>query len=132
MSLGGRGRSQAFEVAIDKATAQKVISVVAAGNSNADACGYSPAYVPNAITVGATDSSDARARFSNYGRCLDIFAPGVQVKSAWSTSDSAYNSISGTSMACPHVAGAVALLLRDYPTATVKEISDKLIEAATP
>merc|ERR1719506_122548 len=131
MSLGGRGTSQAYRTAIDRAAAAKVITVVAAGNSNANACGFSPAFVPSAITVGATDSRDARARFSNYGSCLDIWGPGVNVLSAWSTSDTATRAISGTSMACPHVAGQAALLLQKDKSMTAAQMSSKMQELAT-
>ena len=88
-----------------------VPTVVAAGNSNANACGYSPASEPKAITVGSTTNTDARSGFSNYGTCLDIYAPGSGITAAWIGSDSAINTISGTSMASPHVCGGVALLL---------------------
>ena len=93
------------------AVSKGVTMVVAAGNSNANACNYSPARAPSAITVGATTSADARASYSNYGTCLDLFAPGSGITSAWHTSDSATNTISGTSMASPHVAGVAALAL---------------------
>jgi subtilisin family serine protease len=90
------------------AVAKGVTMVVAAGNSNANACKSSPASEPTAITVGATTSTDARAGYSNYGSCLDIFAPGSGITSAWYNADNAINTISGTSMASPHVAGAAA------------------------
>merc|ERR1711972_1272145 len=111
MSLGGPGTSRADKIAIDKATNAGVVVVVAAGNENDDACGYSPAYVPNAITVGSTGSYDRRSGFSNYGSCVQIYAPGSAIISASHLSDSGTSTKSGTSMACPHVAGAAALLL---------------------
>jgi subtilisin family serine protease len=81
-------------------------------------CRYSPARVPSAVTVGATTSTDARASYSNYGSCLDVFAPGSSITSDWYNSNTATNTISGTSMATPHVAGVAALYLQAHPSAT--------------
>ena len=105
---------------------------VAAGNSNADACNSSPARAVNAITVGATTSTDARASYSNFGSCLDIFAPGSGITSSWIGSTTATNTISGTSMATPHVAGVAAVLLERYPTSTPADISAMLRASAIP
>ena len=96
-----------------------------------DACTVSPARVPAAITVGASDSRDRAASFSNYGRCVDWFAPGVGIASAWSTGDTAAKTISGTSMAAPHVAGAAALYLQRRPSATPAAVTTALRAATT-
>jgi aqualysin 1 len=127
MSLGG-GASSAVDTAVKNAIADGVTFAVAAGNSNADACRYSPARVPDALTVGATTSKDDRASYSNYGKCLDLFAPGSSITSAWSTGDGATNTISGTSMATPHVAGVAALYLQggyQSPANVASEITSK-------
>ncbi len=110
MSLGG-GYSPALNSAVAAAVADGIVFAVAAGNETADACGVSPASEPTAITVGSTTSTDARSSFSNYGPCLDIFAPGSSILSAWIGSATETATISGTSMAAPHVAGAAAVLL---------------------
>ncbi len=105
--------------------------VVAAGNSNADACNYSPSSEPSAITVGATTSSDARAAYSNYGKCLDLFAPGSSISSAWHTATDASATLNGTSMASPHVAGIAALALAANGTASPASVTDFLLANAT-
>ena len=123
MSLGGGGNTSADAAAANLHTTHGLTVVVAAGNSNADACGFSPARQPLMITVGATDANDARSiwtfgQASNWGTCLDWFAPGTAITSAWIGSNTATNTINGTSMAAPHVAGAAARYLQTYPTAT--------------
>jgi Subtilisin-like serine proteases len=130
MSLGG-GASSAIDTAVANSVASGVTYVVAAGNSGANACNYSPARSSSAITVGATTNADARASFSNYGSCLDIFAPGVNILSSWYTSNTATNTISGTSMASPHVAGAAALVLSANPTWSPAQVKNYLVSNAT-
>jgi subtilisin family serine protease len=130
MSLGG-GASTALDTAVNNSIAAGVVYGVAAGNDNANACNGSPSRVPNAITVGATTSSDARASFSNYGTCVDIFAPGQSITSSWYSSDTATNTISGTSMATPHVVGAAARLLQDS-SLTPQQVRDTMVANATP
>ena len=129
MSLGG-GASTATDNAVNAAVAAGVTMVVAAGNDNSDACGFSPARAANAITVGSTTSSDSRSSFSNFGTCLDIYAPGSSITSTWSTSNSATNTISGTSMASPHVAGVAALYLDANPGATPAQVQTAIENAA--
>jgi subtilisin family serine protease len=130
MSLGG-GASQALDDSVNSAVAAGVVFVVAAGNDNANACNYSPARAASALTVGSTTNTDARSSFSNFGTCLDIYAPGSSITSAWHTSDTATNTISGTSMASPHVAGVAALYLGCNPTATPAQVEQALEGNAT-
>ncbi len=129
MSLGG-GPSTSLDTAVKNSIAGGVVYAIAAGNSNRDACKYSPARVPEAITVGATTSTDSRASYSNYGTCLDLFAPGSSITSAWYTSNTATNTISGTSMATPHVTGVAALYLEGH-SGTAQQVRDAIVAAAT-
>jgi subtilisin family serine protease len=136
MSLGGAA-STAVDQAVQRSITDGVTYAVAAGNGNQsgvpqDACKSSPARVPAALTVGATTRTDAAASFSNYGACVDLFAPGVGITSSWYTGDAAINTISGTSMATPHVAGVAALYLQTHPadfpatvSAAVKALTSK-------
>ncbi len=131
MSLGG-GASSAMDAAIARATAKGIPVVVAAGNESRNACLGSPARAPSALTIGATDSLDRRASFSNYGSCLDLFAPGVSIRSASNTSPTGSRVLSGTSMASPHVAGLAALVLQTQPGATAEQVNGFIKTTATP
>jgi len=130
MSLGG-SFSSSVNSAVSNAVSAGVVFAVAAGNESTDACTKSPASTPNALTVGATGSNDVRASFSNYGSCLDIFAPGVSITSSTNTSDISTASWSGTSMASPHVAGAAALYLSANSSATPAQVESALEGNAT-
>jgi subtilisin family serine protease len=130
MSLGG-GASSSLDRAVNRSIDDGVSYAVAAGNSNANACNSSPARVPAALTAGSTTSTDARSSFSNIGSCLDLFAPGSSITSAWYTSNTATNTISGTSMASPHVAGAAARYLEGDPSASPAEVSNAIRSNAT-
>ena len=136
MSLGG-GASTTVDDAVKRMIADGVASAVAAGNGNQagiaqDACKYSPARVPEAITIGATTKTDAKTSWSNYGNCVDFFAPGAGITSAWiGAGTTETNTISGTSMATPHVAGVAALYLETNKTATPQQVRDALYAATT-
>jgi subtilisin family serine protease len=135
MSLGGSA-STAVDAAVSNSIADGVTYAVAAGNGNVagraqDACKSSPARVPGALTVGAVDKTDKKASWSNYGNCVDWFAPGVSITSAWMGSDTATNTISGTSMATPHTAGVAALYLQGSPGASPADVRTALYENLT-
>jgi subtilisin family serine protease len=130
MSLGG-GVSSALDTAVNNSIADGVTYAVAAGNESTNACNGSPSRVGAALTVGSTTSTDARSSFSNFGSCLDIFAPGSSITSAWYTSNSATNTISGTSMATPHVAGVAALYLQGNPSASPSTVGNAIISTST-
>lgn len=130
LSLGGPA-STALDQAVNRVSASGITVVVAAGNETQNACNVSPARASSVITVGATTRTDSRASYSNWGSCVDIFAPGSDIASAWHTSDTATNAISGTSMASPHVAGAAALVLEGAPSAPAAQVKDALLSSAT-
>ena len=130
MSLGGSA-SAVMDAAVEAAIAQGLPVIAASGNSNADGCTFSPARVAT-LSVNAADNADRRASFSNFGTCTHIFAPGVDVTSAWIGSNNAVNTISGTSMACPHVSGAVAVLLGNQGVMTPAEVAAAILVNSTP
>lgn len=133
MSLGG-GSSRTLDLAVNAAVDAGIHFAVAAGNDNADACSYSPAAAEKAVTVGASTLGDERAYFSNYGKCTDIFAPGLNILSTWIGSKYAVNTISGTSMASPHIAGLLAYYVSLQPSSdsafAVEEITPKKLKEA--
>jgi subtilisin family serine protease len=130
MSLGG-GASAALDQAVQNSIADGVSYAVAAGNDDDNACNYSPARVASAMTIGATGNNDARASFSNFGSCVDWFAPGVGITSAWFLTNTSTNTISGTSMATPHTAGVAALYLQGSPAAAPATVRDALFTQTT-
>ena len=130
LSLSGSA-SESVDVAIRGLIDDGVTVTVAAGNEDEDACGSSPGREPAALTVAASDRNDRRASFSNRGKCVDLFAPGVDIVSDWHTGATATEELSGTSMASPHVAGAAALLLGADPTSTPAQVAKRLLDDAT-
>jgi subtilisin family serine protease len=130
LSLSG-GATPALDTAVDNSINDGVTYSVAAGNANTDACGQSPGRVANAITVGSTDTDDSRAPTSNFGPCVDVFAPGVNITSAWNSSDSATSVVSGTSMATAHTTGVAALFLEMNPGASPASVGAAIRNSAT-
>jgi subtilisin family serine protease len=130
MSLGGRA-GQALDDAVAASINSGIVYTIAAMNEAANACNYSPARLRLALTVAASDRNDRQASFSNYGRCVDLYAPGVAVVSSFNTGDSSWATYYGTSMAAPHVAGAIAQYLEAYPTATLAQVTSALLTATT-
>jgi len=130
VSLGSATIRYASRAVVDAVVESGVTVFVAAGNNNIDACQFTYSYIPSAISVGATDSNDRRASFSNYGTCNDIYAPGVTILSAWKDSDTASRAISGTSMACPLAAGAGALLMEENPDLTPAALRARMLKKA--
>jgi cerevisin len=139
MSLGG-GKSPTLDKAVNAAVKAGLHFAVAAGNDNRDACAYSPAASEEAVTVGASSLDDSRAYFSNHGACVDIFAPGLNIKSTWIGSEYATNTISGTSMASPHICGLLSYFLSLAPSSdseftvplTPAKLKKRMISIATP
>jgi subtilisin family serine protease len=131
MSLGGVA-DDALDAAVKASVDAGITYAVAAGNESSDACASSPAREPSAITVGATDDTDQKASFSNWGKCVDLFAPGVDVMSVGITDAESTAKMSGTSMASPHVAGGIALYLADHPDAKPADVTTALVGASTP
>ncbi|MEV0917413.1 S8 family peptidase [Streptomyces sp. NPDC049967] len=131
MSLGG-GADEALDAAVQKSIASGVTYGVAAGNESGDASESSPARVPEAITVASSTVDDEQSSFSNYGSLVDLYAPGSDITSAWNDSDTGSDTISGTSMATPHVVGAAAVYLAGHPDATPADVSTALTDGATP
>jgi subtilisin family serine protease len=135
LSLGG-GANSSVDAAVQRMIDAGVATAIAAGNGNMagreqDACNYSPARVPDAMTIGATTNTDAKTSWSNYGSCVDFFAPGASITSAWHDGDAGVRTISGTSMAAPHVAGVAALYLQDNPGHSALQVRNALYDLTT-
>jgi subtilisin family serine protease len=131
MSLGGPA-SAALDTAVNNSIDAGVVFSVPGGNAASNACNFSPARVPRAITVSSTDRTDTRASSSNFGPCLDLFAPGREILSAWIGSNTATRTISGSSMAAPHAAGVAALYLATNTGASPVAVRNAMVNAATP
>jgi subtilisin family serine protease len=132
ISAATPGASSLLEIAITNSIMSGVVYTIAAGNAASDACGYTPARTPGALTVGASDETDLRALYSNYGSCIDLFAPGNRIDSDWASGDTATHNLSGSSMAAPMVAGAAALYLGSNPTASAAATIQTIKSSATP
>eukprot|EP00463_Aulacantha_scolymantha_P002044 TRINITY_DN269_c0_g1_i8.p1 TRINITY_DN269_c0_g1~~TRINITY_DN269_c0_g1_i8.p1 ORF type:complete len:177 (-),score=53.80 TRINITY_DN269_c0_g1_i8:176-631(-) len=129
MSLGG-GKSDSLNNAVNAAVGNDIVFAVASGNNNNNACNYSPASAEQAISVNSMTSSDAKSSFSNYGTCSDVWGPGSSITSTWIGSTSATNTISGTSMASPHVCGVAIKLMTKFPAYDADKIKDELLSIA--
>merc|ERR1719469_549631 len=128
VSLASKGRSESSRLAVNRVVNAVITVTVGAANDNVDTCTMTYGFIPSAISVGATDSNDQRASFSNWGTCNDIYAPGVSIVGAWNNADDGVRTISGTSMATPVVAGAAALLLEQDPTRSPAKVLEKMQE----
>jgi hypothetical protein len=131
ISIAAAGISPSLETSLTNSINSGVTYAVAAGNGNSDACGFTPARTPSALTVGASDETDLRALYSNGGACVDVFAPGNRIDSSWASSDTAVANLSGSSMAAPMVAGVAALYLQAHPSATSANVSSAVMSAVT-
>lgn len=131
ISLAAGGNSPSLETSVTNSINSGITYAIAAGNGNLDACNFTPAHTPAALTVGASDETDLRALYSNYGPCVDLFAPGNRVDSTWASSDTAVNNLSGSSMAAPMVAGVAALYLQAHPTASSATVSSAVMSSVT-